>query len=383
MGTKTHYRLAVSGFFFIQGLVYSSWAGRAPDIKAALGLDNGTYSLALLALPAGQLSAMILSGYLVHRFGSRLMLAFAAILYPLALINLSFAHGFWQFVMFGFLFGVCGNLSNISVNTQGVGVERLYHTSIMSGFHGVWSIASCCGALLSMFMIDLKITTTNHFIIVLAIAAAITFTLYRSTLPRDRKPPVEKDAPPKKKGMVFNNKYILILGFIGCSSMLCEGAMFNWSGIYFQSIVQPGERLILMGFIAFTFAMTLGRFIAGSFVNRFGVVTVIRTCGLIIMSGLLLAALFPTMIPATIGFALVGFGTSAVVPLCYSMAGKAVSIPPSIAIASVSSISFLGFLIGPPIIGQISEILDLRFSLVFVALIGLMISLLSSRVRGK
>lgn len=383
MGTRQHYRLAVSAFFFIQGLVYSSWASRIPDIKGGLGLDEGQFGAVLLALPAGQLAAMMLSGYLVNRFGSRVVLGLAAILYPLALINLSLAANLWQFVLFGFLFGTCGNLSNISVNTQGVGVERLYGTSIMGGFHGVWSIASFFGGVLGMGMVALGFTPTIHFSLVLGIASGLLLVFYRSTLPRDRKPAPVPSADGGRKPNVFRNRYILILGAIGCSSMMCEGAMFNWSGIYFKEVIRPDPRWINVGYIAFTFAMTCGRFMAGRVVTRYGVVRVMQAGGLTILVGLLIAALFPGVVTSAIGLALVGIGTSAIVPLCYSMAGRAVSIPTGSAIAGVSSISFLGFLIGPPLIGGIAQISNLRYSFALVALFGLVIALLASRVRGK
>ena len=132
---KSFYRLAVASFFFLQGLVFASWASRIPDIKQALALNEAQLGGVLFAIPVGQMSAMALSGYLVSRFGSHRMLLLAALLYSGTLMALGFISETWQLFAMLVFFGVAANLHNISVNTQAVGVERLYRRSIMAAFH--------------------------------------------------------------------------------------------------------------------------------------------------------------------------------------------------------------------------------------------------------
>ena len=139
--TQRYYRIGVSTFFFIQGLTFASWTSRIPDIKNRLHLSDGAFGGVLFSLPAGQLTAMALSGYLVSKYGSKLMLQIAALLFPAILLILGSVESTWQLIAGLFVFGICGNLSNIAVNTQGVGVERLYGRSIMASFHGLWSLA--------------------------------------------------------------------------------------------------------------------------------------------------------------------------------------------------------------------------------------------------
>ena len=122
---KSFYRLAVASFFFLQGLVFASWASRIPDIKQALDLNEAQLGGVLFAIPVGQMSAMALSGYLVSRFGSHRMLLLAALLYSGTLMALGFISETWQLFAMLVFFGVAANLHNISVNTQAVGVERL------------------------------------------------------------------------------------------------------------------------------------------------------------------------------------------------------------------------------------------------------------------
>ena len=266
-----------------------------------------------------------------------------------------------------FFFGVAANLTNISVNTQGVGVERLYQCSIMARFHGLWSLAGFFGALLGALMVDWKVSTEMHFIAIFLMCMVILAVFSPSLLPRDAR------RSSTQGGGMFRSMdaYVLVIGLIAFGSMVSEGTMFDWSGVYFESVVQPGPGLVQMGYVAFMSTMALGRFTADRMVMRFGPVRVLRASGILIASGLLVSVLFPMLWSATLGFLLVGFGTSSIVPLCYSMAGKSKKMIPSVALASVSTIGFLGFLLGPPVIGHIAHAFSLRWSFSLIALVGL------------
>ena len=135
-------------------------------------------------------------------------------------------------------------------------------------------------------------------------------------------------------------------------------------------MVQPGESLIRAGYLACMCAMVTGRLLADGLVNRFGVTPVLQLSGLCIAAGLSLALLWPDLLPATAGLALVGFGMASVVPLCYSLAGKSTRVPPSVAISLVSSLSFLGFLGCPPMVGFLSHQFDLRWALSPIVVVG-------------
>src|SRR6185369_1351554 len=131
------HRIAVSVFFFIAGLTVSSWASRIPDIKEKLQLSEAALGGVLFALPVGQLVSLPLSGWLISKFGSRQLLIYASIFFPLTLILISFAATTWQLLLILFFFGLWGNLFNIAMNTQAVGIESLYGRSIMAYFHGL------------------------------------------------------------------------------------------------------------------------------------------------------------------------------------------------------------------------------------------------------
>ncbi|MFQ8889798.1 MAG: MFS transporter [Bilophila wadsworthia] len=178
---KSFYRLAVASFFFLQGLVFASWASRIPDIKQALALNEAQLGGVLFAIPVGQMSAMALSGYLVSRFGSHRMLLLAALLYSGTLMALGFISETWQLFAMLVFFGVAANLHNISVNTQAVGVERLYRRSIMAAFHGLWASPGSSGIVGALFA-AFSVSTRVHFSFIFAVCMGIVAIMFRLTL---------------------------------------------------------------------------------------------------------------------------------------------------------------------------------------------------------
>jgi MFS family permease len=278
-----------------------------------------------------------------------------------------------------FIMGMFGNLSNISVNTQGVGVERLYRRSIMASFHGIWSLAGFTGGIISTLLVKNDISPFIHFCCNFALVFTLFLLMRNSILPRDNKPVEKTDA----KFFVKPDSFIIYLGLIVFGSMICEGTMFDWSSIYFEKVLHLPKELIRIGYIAFMCTMASGRFTADWLVTKFGITNILRTSGAIIAIGLLISVIFPYLYTATFGFLLVGVGTSSVVPLCYSLAGKSKTMHPGIALATVSSIGFLGFLLGPPIIGFVAQSLNLRWSFTLIALLGLTITIVSSKLKTQ
>ncbi len=175
-------RLSVTAFFFVQGLAFATWASRIPDIKRYLQVDDGIWGNVLFALPLGLMVSLPISGWLVTHYGSRKMVIAGAILYALTLIGIGFAPGMWYLVGALFLFGLWGNLVNIAVNTQAIGVETLYGESIMASFHGAWSLAGFAGAAAAQVMVIFQVPTEVHFVFVSCTSLVLMFFFYRNLL---------------------------------------------------------------------------------------------------------------------------------------------------------------------------------------------------------
>ena len=371
--------MAVALVYFCMGLCFASWASRIPDIKTSLHLNDAMLGSILFALPVAQFLMMTISGKLVTRFGSNNVLLFALPVYTLCLNNIGWVKEGWQLAIALFLFGLAGNLCNISINTQGVAAERLYDRPIMATFHGGWSLAGFTGGLIGLLMINLKIPPNWHFITIIL----IVWLIFRINYPFLIKGRIGKNKDePKRKFFNKPDSILLQLGIIGFCSMASEGAMFDWSGVYFKDIVKAPSSLVILGYTSFMIMMASGRFVADYFISKIGRKKLLQICGVMISTGLFTSVLFPYLIPCTLAFMLVGLGVSSLVPTVYSAAGRHTKVPAGIALATVSSVSFLGFLMGPPLIGYISEIAGLRYSFAVIGIFGLGITLLVSRIKA-
>ncbi|MDR3109341.1 MAG: MFS transporter [Planctomycetaceae bacterium] len=391
--TRNCYRFALALFYFSQGIVFASWASRIPDIRDALGMNEAMLGSLLFCLPAGQLLTMAITGWAVERFGSRAMVATATLFYPLALVLISLSTSVTQLALSMLSLGITANMANIAINTQAIGIQNLYHRrSIMATFHGIWSMAGLSGGLVGSLFVTLQISPFIHFCVIYVLTLLINLTMRTSLLPRDIKrftknnEQVADQQDGQKTVAVKDNhrfsflidRYLLILGFIAFGSMTCEGTMFDWSGVYYEDIVQPPKYLARLGYVASMFTMMSGRFIADYMITRFGVINILKCSGITITTGLLTATIFPYITTATIGFMLIGFGVSAVVPIVYSLSGRSKKLNSGTALAIVSTVGMLGFLIGPPIIGFIAYVLNLRWSLGIISLMGIFITIFAT-----
>lgn len=371
---KKMLRIAVGCMFFIAGICFASWASRIASIQQTLGLTNAALGAVLFTLPVGLMLSLPFAGWVISKTGSRTLLILAIIAYGIALVGLGSAQHIWQLVACLLCFGFASNTVNIAVNTQAVTAEHIYQKPIMASFHGLWSLAGFAGAGIGTFMIGKQIIPQYHFMMILGLM--IIGVIYASRY-------LNNDKGGASEGPVFvmPDKSLIKLGIIAFCSMMCEGAMFDWSVIYFKKVVLAEKAWIGAGYTAFMLTMATGRFIADWFAHRFGLKRTLQISGALTAVGLLIAVAFPYLFSAIGGFLLVGFGVSSVVPMVYSAAGKSKTMSPGVALAAVSTIGFIGFLIGPPVIGFIAGLASLRASFTLIAAMGISVVILATKAK--
>lgn len=377
--SNSRIRLAIFCLYFCMGVCFSSWASRIPDIKAVLHLGDAAWGTILLMIPVGQACGMTLSGLLVSRIGSRRILPISLTGYVLALIIIGISATEYALIISLIIFGFFGNFCNISINTQAVTLEASYNRPIMSSFHGGWSLAGLIGAAFGLLMSTLHFKPVYHFCII-GLIVLITLFINTKYLQTDLKKTKDPGNPAKKK----SNKpeaFLYLLGIIAFFGMAAEGAMSDWNGLYLVDVVGTPNHLSPIGLAAYMITMASGRFVIDKATRKWGAQKVVQTGGLLISTGLFVAVALPYFITTLIGFMIIGFGTAGIVPTLYSIAGKKTNISTGIALTIVSSISFLGFLIGPPVIGYISSVTNLRYSYALIGLFGICIFILASKIK--
>ncbi len=369
--SKKALRIAVGAMFFMAGLCFASWASRIASIQQHLGLSFAALGGVLSALPIGLMCSLPFSGWIITKIGSRRLLIIALSVYGITLMGLGLAQNSFQLICCLLLFGFSGNAVNISVNTQAVATEQLYSKPIMASFHGLWSLAGFTGAFIGTIMIGQGIDPFRHFIVISIIIILSIIIAARSL----------NDDKTASSGPIFvmPDRSMINLGVIAFCSMMCEGAMFDWSTIYFRDIVHPNKAWIGAGYACFMGAMATWRFFADWFAHRYGLKRILQISGSLTAIGLLIAVAFPYLLSAMAGFLLVGVGVSSVVPMVYSAAGKSKTMAPGVALAAVSTIGFVGFLIAPSIIGFIAGLATLRASFILIACMGIGVVVASSK----
>ena len=374
-------RIAVGALFFMAGLTFSSWASRIATVQQKLGLSDAALGAVLFSLPVGLFFSLPFSGWAITKIGSKKLLIAALLAYSCTLITLGLAQNTFQLIICLVVYGFASNAVNISVNTQAVATEKQYDKPIMASFHGLWSLAGFTGAGIGTVMIARGIDPTHHFIFIMIIVFIGVIISSRYLHEDTGVVKSEQDAALSLKNRLKLIGPLLTLGSIAFCSMICEGAMFDWSVIYFKKVIATPIALQATGFTAFMLTMATGRFIADGFAHRFGLKRTLQVSGTLTTTGLLIAVIFPYFYTAIAGFLLVGFGVSSVVPMVYSAAGRSKTMTPGVALAAVSTIGFIGFLVGPPVIGFIAGIATLRASFVFIAFMGLSVVIGSTRAK--
>jgi MFS family permease len=365
MISKTKHRIFLSLSFFLAGFSFSTWASRIPTIKMAFDFNDAELGSILLAMPIGSLLGLPISGWLVSRYNSRVPLTVGYALNTFALALIGFTHSVPALVVAVLLFSFTTRIFNISVNTQAITLQNQFDKKIMGSFHGFWSTGGIFGILFSTLMLELNIPIQTHFLIVAIAALLLTLYSYQFLLTGDKSERGNKIILSKP------DPYIFYLGVVALLSAICEGGMFDWSGIYFQQVLNV--KIFTYGYLIFMTFMALSRFLSDNIIEAIGMPYTYIMSACFIMSGISMAIIVPTFWTAMVGFSMVGFGTAAVVPMSYALAGSSKKYSPGMAISIIATYSITGMLLGPPLIGYLAHAFNLRISFIIFGLCGLML----------
>ncbi len=365
-------RIALSAYFLLSGICFSSWASRIPTLKTLYNLTEGDLGNLLMIMPASAIIGIPLSGWLVSKFDSRIPMQAASILFLLSLFSLS-----WGFSIFGIaislvFFSIALRIINISINTQSISVQQKFEKKIIGSFHGVWSIGGIVGVLFSTIMLNFEVSIFWHFFFVALFGFIITFFMFPLLIKND------KSNVGTKFKLGKPSKYISLLGFIVFFAAICEGGMYDWNGVYLQEVVK--QEVFTYGYLLLMICMTISRLSIDKLMEHFGMQKLYIAGSVLIILGILLATVFPYLYPVLIGFGMVGFGVSGLYPMTFILAGKAKKYSVAIVMSIIGTYSTVGMFLGPPIIGYLASAFGLQKAFIVFIIAGLMFIPLSKMV---
>lgn len=362
--------------FFLNGFAFANWVVRIPAVQRDLSLGDGALGVGLLGVAVGSLLSMTLAGGGISRFGSRPVvwttsLALALVL-PLPALAPNLLGLFVALVVLG---GAMGSM-DVSMNAQAVAVEKEYARPLMSSFHGFFSLGGLAGSVSGGLVAGLGIGVTYHLMGVALLSALAAILACRKMLPASADAAGDGDpifARPTKA--------LLGLGVISFCIMVGEGAMADWSAVYLSGPLETGPGFAAAGYAVFSLAMTVGRFTGDRLTVRFGSTRLVRVGALIAAVGLGVSLATGNPYAALLGFACAGIGFSTIFPTALAAAGHSNDTPPGPALAAVATTGYLGFLVGPPSIGFVSELAGLGGALYIVVALSAAVMLLASAVK--
>jgi MFS family permease len=366
--------------FLIHGLAISSWISRIPTKQIELGLSNAVLGLTLLGTAAGSVVAIPIAGRLVDHYTSKRVTAWSTYGLCVSLIPLAFARDAPTLASLLFVFGAMAGAMDVAMNAQGVEVEKEIGKSIMSRLHSMYSFGAMAGAGLGSLLVDIRVTAAAHFAFAAPPLLALAFWKAPHMLEVRHAP-----AAHGKDGLSASKfpTTLIALSAIAFCMLVSEGAMADWIGVYLLQAMNAAPGFAGAGFAVFSAAMAVCRFFGDAITHRLGDGRTVLVCSLVGAAGLTWALLAPTAAWSLPGFAATGAGFSVVVPIVFGAGGRVENVTPGSGIAMVTGFGYVGFLIGPPAIGFLSEYFSLRSAL--GVLVGLIIicALLSGSVRDR
>ena len=364
MITTNHQRIALSTYFFISGLCFASWASRIPTIKDFFQLNDAQLGTILLAMPISALVGTLTSVWMVSKFNNRDPLLISFITFAASLIGVAFVKTTFLLVVMLCIFSISMRVLNIAMNAQSISLQKKFEKKIVGSFHAIWSFGGVSGVLFSTLIVRNNVSIQAHFIIIAVIILIANFVSYKFSLTND------KSATGNKLIFAKPDLFILYLGLLIFFAALCEGGMYDWSGIYFKEVVK--EDVFTYGYLLFMTCMAISRLFIDKLVVVLGMPILYIISAVLIIIGILIAIIIPQFWTALIGFCLVGIGVSAIFPMSYMLAGTSKKYSPGMAISIVGTYATVGMFIGPPLIGYLSHTFSLKNAFFFLAFCGIM-----------
>jgi MFS family permease len=368
---------AISAAFFALGFLFGNWATFIPYVKGKFDLNDADLGLILLSLPVGALTANMVGAWLVSKIGMKTTTIFGMIGMAIAFaIPVNVPH-VYLLPLGLYLCGAGVSITNIAMNLGVTSIEADQKINIMSTSHGIYSVGLMTGSLAASFARGASVVPGYYmagvavFIILLAVAIKPTVFKIKEEL----------FAEQQSNRFFLPKGAFLIMILIGVCVNITEGTMADWTSVYMRDVVKSNPYFIGWGLSGYSFFMALGRLFGDKIIPKVGANKVLVYGGILSAMGMLIAVLYPMVWSSILGFALVGAGVSCAAPILYGSAARIPGVSKSSGLAVMNTFAMGGFMIGPVLIGFISEATSLLVAFGLVAVLALSWTWMSVRAK--
>jgi MFS family permease len=363
--------------FAVHGCVTGSIAARLPWIASHVGLDVGHLGIALIMPGIGALIAMPFSGRLAHRYALRPFVTVTIVAWSAALVLPALPTSLALLCAVLLVAGATAGLADMAMNAEGALVEKLLGKSVMSGFHGFWSVGVLTGSAVSALASHGGVDTRLQFAIEALCLAAVGAAAAQGLL----NDPSQSDTPAPPH-FALPTRPVLLIGLVGLCAVFGEQAGTDWSALYITNELGGSASVAALAVSAFAVAMATIRLLADGVIRKLGPVLTVRISGICATAGAVTIVLAPGLAVGLVGFALLGIGVAAVVPLVFAAAGR-VGPHPARSIAGVAVVAYASGLVAPGIIGGIASASSLTTAFCVVACLVAVVALAASVLRVR
>ena len=359
--------------FFIAGLCLAVWAPLVPYVRLSIPMSDATFGLMLLCIGVGSLTCMPLSALLTNHFSIRSCLFMVTLLLLAALLTLATASSLWLLGAALFTFGGSMGVLDVILNIQGLSVENRANRSMMSNFHGMFSLGTIAGSLLMITLLTLGLSPMFSTLTLLSTVLLLSVFAVRGYL--------NERTLSSKDAFIWPNGWILLVGLMCFIVYLAEGVILDWSALYLIENKHIATAQAGLGYACFSAMVATGRFIGDGLVQLLGRVRVIVGGGLLAAAGVTLSILSTHWGLGLVGFALCGLGCANVSPVLISSLSKQTHMPTHLAITAATTIGFAGVLAGPAMMGAVAHYSSLSAAFAVLAGLLLVVAMLGHRFK--
>ena len=334
----------------------------------------GALGIALFCVPAGALIAMLMISRFIQRYGAGRVTVVMTMAYTVSMILPFLAGNLWQLGLVLFIVGLTSASMDIAMNAVAATLQKAHDTIIMSTCHGFFSLGGMIGAGVGSICIGYGIAAVPQMLAGIATVLLLVVLWIRPVIGS-----VKEEVSGSDAAFSLPGRALMGLAFIGFCSMQGEGAIIDWSAIYLNEITLADDYLWGMGYAGFSLSMTVGRFMGDHIMQRLPSRTLLIVSFIVVILGLIMVVAPGTTWFSIAGFTLAGAGYALLVPIVFSEAAARPGVSASQGIAAVATTGYMGFLLGPVVIGGIAEISNLTLGfgyLILLTVLALFVALL-------
>ncbi|HEX4735852.1 MAG TPA: MFS transporter [Thermoleophilaceae bacterium] len=369
-------RVAITAIFALNGFLFGTLFSRLPALRERAELSHGEIGLLLLCSTIGLFLMQPLAGALTARLGSKRVVVIGALGYSLGLVPISFAATPAALAPAFVLIGMGSGILDVSMNVQGVAIENRLGRPILASLHAAFSFGGLGGALAGSVAAALDVGLEAHFVVVAALGVVVTFVARRDL--------IEEHGDEARRGPLWARptRKLAALGALAFCVLLAEGAVNDWIALYFKEHLGATSAVAAIALATFALAEATGRLLGDRATVAFGASRLAQRAALLGAGGFGLALAASVPLLAAFGLLAAGLGIAVLFPLTLrAAAAQPGSSGP--AIAAVSSVGYVGFVVGPPLIGGLAELVSLRAALLIVVAVCVAASALGRNVRSS